>query len=340
MFRRLFPQGEKKTKGKKGKLGTLWTKGLDAHETVKQQSLLEAKRKTKKQAWGMGIISGIAVGIASAVASDPHAGIAPFLFLTMAGGAAWGGWYGLPRRTMKHLHQTPLTTAEIDSLSRTLLGESARSLPERIAVAAAERFNTPLQTADELINAYLTLVAEVIQLEGASARVEDDLRRMLKSLGETMATLPPNPAIPMVDTGRLVAEAEAIFERAKAESDRVIAASLTRQAESLVQQATGAQNAFKIARRTGVLRQELLTQIQTVRSSLPALSRTAVVEGQAGQLGRFAAVADSVADVAREAAALADAQEELAQSYPEAYPYPSVRTTAEEELRQTLRAGG
>ena len=88
----------------------------------------------------------------------------------------------------------------------------------------------------------------------------------------------------------------------------------------------------KLARRTGVLRQEVRAQVEALRAALPTLARTAEAASGLGA-GRFTTLAEQVRGVAREAASVAAAQEELAQAVGA---YPSVRVAEEAPNIQRL----
>jgi hypothetical protein len=342
VFQRLFPRAEEERKPVRvGPLKRQWIKGLSGTEKAHKESLRITRKDAKGNGW---VVSSLVGGISSialfALTQDPHG--PPGLALLFGTGTAWGAAHGLhfgPRRRLQKIHELPLKPAEIDYLHQSVRGSKNKAFPERLVSVVADQLGlrdelrAGMPEPDELVSTYLALVREVLAAENLPERSQDDLRKTIKAIGETMTVLPPPaPVTTNPEEARLlVNEAERLFSRAQDERDSVVAASLARQAEALVQRASAGQNAEKLTRRTRILRQELLAQIETVRASLPTLTQGAVMQGTSLPFAGFAQVADSVADVYREAAALANAQDELYTDLSGAV-YPTARAAAYDEL--------
>jgi hypothetical protein len=238
----------------------------------------------------------------------------------------------LVRRREQQRREKSLTQAEIESLRPA--PQRALDVPAPVAFLAS-LIGRPLpmpKVGDGLEEAFVSLAQQLRALDVSEESVASEFRRTLKALGDAVSDLPPPAELPDIDVADLVVDAETLLIRARRERDDVVAGSLQRQAEATVRRARATTEALKLARRTRTLRQEVLTQIEGCRAALPALARTSGVASGLGT-GRFAALAEQVQGVAREAASVAAAQEELAQavgSY--------VTTTAQPE-QQTLRLG-
>lgn len=242
--------------------------------------------------------------------------------LGLATGAA--GLVHLPRLSVRHLHETPVTDKELGQLLRAVAGPTSPNLGVFEPLAALDPiadFVTkllgvatapppPREVGPE--EAFLTLARALLRLEGLNAENEAALRDTVRTIGDAVSALPDIP-LPEIDPADLVAEARYILRRAEIEHDRVVEASLVRQARALVDQSKAVERTLTLARRTRVLRRELLTQIESLRAALPSLTRAAqVAAGSTAAYGSFQQVADGVRGVAREAASVADAREELA----------------------------
>jgi hypothetical protein len=343
VFQRLFPRAEEEQKVVRvGPLKRRWIKGLSGTEKAHKESLRITRKDAKGNGWVVSGLIGIPSSLATiAILAEGH-GVPVMPFLLMGTGAVLSAAHGLhfgPRRRQYKLHETPLKPNEIDYLHQSVRGSKNQAFPERLVsvvidqLGLRDELRAGMSEPDELVSTYLSLVREVLAAENLPERSQDDLRKTIKAIGETMTVLPPPaPVTTNPEEARLlVNEAERLFSRAQDERDSVIAASLARQAEALVQRASAGQNAEKLTRRTRVLRQELLAQIETVRASLPTLTQGAVLQGTSLPFAGFAQVADSVADVYREAAALANAQDELYTDMAGTV-YPTARAAAYEEL--------
>ena len=355
VFRQLFPRPEAEQKNVRvGLLSRQWLSNVSGTEKAHKESLRVTQKATRGDVWAIGGVLGGTFAITTLMTLVQPQGAPPTIIpLTLTALATTYGMYLGPRKRLQKLHETPLKPTEVDYLYRTLRGEKLRPFPERLVSVVADQLGMTAEGGngsenDELVRAYLALVREVLEAENLSERSQTDLKTTVKQMGEAMTVLPPPASVTnnSEETRLILQEAERVFARAQNERDKVVAASLARQAEALVQRASAGQNAEKISRRTRVLRQELLAQIETVRASLPTLSQGGAVQGQAA-FGGFSHVAESVADVYREAAALADAHEELSQGsvrYPEnefasviGSPYPTARAAAQRELDEDLQ---
>jgi hypothetical protein len=149
-----------------------------------------------------------------------------------------------------------------------------------------------------------------LTIQGLSPTAEAEVRRVLRTIGETVGALPPPDALENEEVADVLGDAEMLAARARREADPVVAESLLRQADASVARARAMENNRKLRRRTQVLREEMLTQIKAVRSLLPSLVSDAATA--ATDFGRFASLAASVQSIASEASSVADAREEVA----------------------------
>jgi hypothetical protein len=182
-----------------------------------------------------------------------------------------------PRLVFRRLHQQPLTAEEIEAL-----------LPE---------------VRDGLERAYLGLVLDTIgqKLPTDAGR---DVRRALQALGEALDRLPPVPA-GFRDTDALRQSALAVLGEARAETDPVARASLLRHSEALERHAHSGDRFNLLARRLSALRRELMAQVEALRSDLSAFGLDVAPDAHVAHL------AEAVRRVAREAAAVATANDEF-----------------------------
>lgn len=208
----------------------------------------------------------------------------------------------------RHLVSHSVSTDELEALRKPV--ERPPSLGQQVFALLLNQ-TLPTSTDETLEDAFLALAGDVLRLETGSAEAESEARSALKALGDAVSDLPAPSALPDVDIADLLADAEILLMRARRERDPVIAGSLERQAEATVRRARALTDAMKLARRTGVLRQEVRSQVEALRAALPTLARTASTASGLGA-GRFTTLAEQVRGVAREAASVAAAQEELA----------------------------
>ena len=134
-----------------------------------------------------------------------------------------------------------------------------------------------------------------------------NIRKTLRRLGEAIENLPSQPTENIfVDAAALRNEATQLAAKAQSGSDPAVAASWERQAEALTRRAETITRTVTLVRRNQTLREEVAAQVKTFQTSLAA------AQINSSQMsGDFAALAVSVAQVAQEADALADACAEL-----------------------------
>lgn len=308
------------TEPRVGRLGRLWTRDMGISEEVNAATLPVAANETQGYTFGVGLGFGwIPLAITAMIGSaflDPAAAIA-------ATGAAGAGWswltgYHLPRRSLRRLHETPVSAEEIE----TLRTSGVPGLPPSLGQMAQKFFrlwNRGVQEvgADELEQAYLALVLDALRSDSIPEAAQPDLRATLRALGDAVFSLPsPSEmeAAGAMDAADLRGDAELLLARARREPDEVVAASLVRQADALLERARAADNVGVMARRTRFLRQELSAQIGALRAALPSFGRAASsTAASRAETSSFTRLAESVRSVAAEAASVAAAHEELHQ---------------------------
>ncbi len=189
-----------------------------------------------------------------------------------------------------------------------LTGVGRRSLVYRKEVNAEEISFVGKGNNEPLMPEYLVVIKTLIALRTLTdALTERNIRQALRSLGAAIEDLPPQPTEGVFgNTASLQADASRLVGEARSETDPAIAASLSRQSEALIRRADTVARTEALVRRNQILRDEVAAQLRAFQTSLAA----AQINGtQAG--GDFAALAESVAQVAQEANALADARAEL-----------------------------
>jgi hypothetical protein len=296
-----------------GFLGRIWSWGSDVPEDVAAATLPLMIDQTGPLVagfgTGVGLIS-LAVILLSAFQPDialPTAGV--------AGALLYGGIVAVPRRSFRRLHDRPVRHEEIEALKggKSKFGEGLVKRPSRgpiMKLFQSMKGSAARRPGDELENEFLTFVQDALTIQGISPTAEAEVRRVLRTIGETVAALPPADAPENEEVGDVLGDAEMLAARARREPDQIVADSLLRQADANVARARAMENNRKLRRRTQVLREEMLTQIRAVRSLLPSLVSDAATA--ATDFGRFATLAASVQSIASEANSVADAREELA----------------------------
>jgi hypothetical protein len=198
---------------------------------------------------------------------------------------------------------------------RALLSARLRRLREQPLTASEIASLLPL-ASDELERSYLTLVMDVSRQEvssqgvpGAEAGARADLREALQALGDAIDRLPIGRSIgserPDIMTEVLRRTAEEMLQAAQAEPDRVVASSLVRQVEALHRRADATTRANTLVRRFGALRQEMAAETEALRAGLAAYYTGA------GDVADLTRLVQSVREVAREAASVTAAVEEV-----------------------------
>jgi hypothetical protein len=293
-----------------GVLGRRWRRGL---EKGGLQITPEAAAATFPLSAGetLGAVYGLGVGTAvfaagTLAAAAGFGDVSPIGAAAALGAGGMGGWLGaltVPQAMLRRLHRRPLTEEEIQAA----LGMVADGpFFQRLAAQILARFGEPGPVAnDPLEKAFLSLALETIRRDVPEA-AQKDIRSALRGLGEAIAGLPPPPAQTSDEAPALRQQAAAFAERAREETDHVVAASWERQAEALERQADAADEANRIARRVRVLRQEMATQIAALRAGLNALDTCLADDAR-----DLAHCAETVRTVASEAVAVARARQEL-----------------------------
>lgn len=167
--------------------------------------------------------------------------------------------------------------------------------------------------SDELAREYFQVVQTLMQISRPQeAQEEVNLRQALHHLGKTMESLPPLPPMDiMADLATLQAKAEGLTAQSHREEDGVIAASLQRQAEALARRAQMIRRMVTLVRRHQTLRDEITIQVKAFQTNLMA----AQIHGSVTSTD-FSDLAASIAQVAQETLALADARAELEATAP------------------------
>lgn len=239
----------------------------------------------------------------------------------------------LPRQNFRRLHTGPVSSDEIKKLK----GSSSRPMTRLLRKMAGEQELAP-DEKDPLTRLYFELAQEVMNLSTAAPETEAEIRRTLRSLGESVARVPLPATTGRDEPADLIADAEMLAARAHREPDTVVAESLLRQADALLVRARALDKDVLRIRRTRVLRDELTAQIEAMRAALPHFTHSTV---QANP--EWEALAESVRGIAQEATALSDAREELAIALNEMIPQTASKTTpvtaATEPTKQIQRLG-
>jgi hypothetical protein len=260
-----------------GLLGRFWARGTGLDDKDAVEAMRRMGSATTSMVAGM-IGASSAIAFPAIVAGmNGHPGVA------LVFGAMWAAMASvgliMPRALLHRWHKTPVTPHEIDEM----LGESH----------------------DELERSYLALVRDALRQEGVTAEAADDVRNSIRALGEAIDRLPPVTTTTAADVATLRREAGLLRTKADAETDAVVGASLSRQAEARERSANAAEKSSLLLRRTAALRDELSAQTESLRLGLVALYSGA---GDVADLSHLAATVRGVAD---EANAVADARAEL-----------------------------
>jgi hypothetical protein len=296
-----------------GFLGRIWSRGSGVPEAVAAATLPLMIDQTGPLVAGFGTGVGlISLGVAVLSAFQPE------IMLSTAGIASvllYGGIIAVPRRSFRQLHERPVCHEEIEALKggKAKFGEGLVKRQPRGAIMKlfqSMKGSAPRRPGDELEQEFLTFVQDALRTQGLSPTAEVEVRRVLRTIGETVAALPAPDAPENQEVADVLGDAEMLAARARRETDPVVAESLLRQADASVARARAMENNRKLRRRTHVLREEMLTQIKAVRSLLPSLVSDAATA--ATDFGRFATLAASVQSIASEADSVSDAREEVA----------------------------
>lgn len=279
----------------------------------------------------------VTMAATSAVGSGLLLGVNQPLYGLIGAVLAGGASYLLvPRWRKKLLHETPVSTAELQRLRpQKTMTQQLPLVPTLMDTIFSTLLGQPLPQPPQkhtLEDAFFELLAEVQELKVAQADNEAELRGTIRTLSDAVASLPPIAPVDEDEITDLVVDAEGLLFKSQREKDPIVAASLHRQAEAAVRRARALKNAAQLARRTRTLREEVYRQIGALRASLPAYTQAS----QSIATGKIQELADSVNQVAQDAASVVAAQEELAHTLA---PEWRVRTTVEEPQVQVQRLG-
>ena len=311
-----------------GPLGRAWNRDLRLRPEVAAATFPSFAEETLARAYVVGAGAGaIGLGAAAWLLGDGHV-FGAALALGAGGVGGWLGAVALPRAALRSLLERPVSESEIEWARGA---EPSPALAwRRLANRLLERLGGGLPPAhgDPLHRAFLDLVQEAIRCDDVPPEAEASVRAALCDLGDAVAGLP----VPVGETDEAIAlrqRAGDLAALARTETDGVVAASLLRQADALLREADAKDAANRQARRVRALRSELAAQIAALRAGLSALGAG---RADAAVLARSA---DTVRGVAREAASLAAAREELDATVPS--PRVAGTAAADEEQRLTLQ---
>ena len=319
-----------------GFLGKYWARGTDISKDAAAKTLPLSSGKTTETAWiafALGFVFTMPF-LLLGTRGVFGAGVGVWAYLLAIAIAtsilAWGSLIALPRHNFRKLHNAPVAHEELEGILEahvpgigSTFGRMAGNILKNIV---GDKYTT--DAPDALETTFLQLARDVMQTANLSSETQMELRATLRSLGNMIAELPPSETKPLEDAADLAEDARILAERAREEPDDLIAASLTRQAEMLLQRARSANRTNLIMRQTRVLRQEFITQMEAIRASLPGLSqRSATGEAQ------FTEIAATVQNIAQQAHSTAEARAELDESLRRPVTKPTQDDT------QTLRVG-
>ena len=325
-------------------IGAYWTRWSDVSRDVTDSAFPIARRSARK------VVSLAVVVGAVAYAIDPRGiDLLPGAWFAASGATAFGG-AGLalwPRRAARRAIDAPPTPKELEKMLRRRArarsgntdpleafvdafgtGGTGSAAKDLLAEALGQLLGTrparpapPQRTPEE---AFLELARDASG-DGAF-RDPDSLRDAIAALGKALHAIPALDP-PGVEAGDLVVEAQVLLRRAANESDPVVEASLMRQARALIDRSKAVEQADALAKRTRVLRGELLARIDSLRSLLPGLRETGAREGADTVLHT---ASEHVRTLEQEGRHLADARRELAEA---------LQGLASNDLPATLRVG-
>ena len=261
-----------------GKMGRFWAKGMELTEEQAALAAPAAAVGAKSYAALSMMLGGAFAIILGLIAGDAvHSSLAGF---SAFGAGMTGLWF---------LGHGPVAQLIFQKSHAALTPREVEDLIER--------------APDDLTRAYLQLVRDAV-LVPTSDETAKSVRAALGALGDALEALPAVVIEPQ-DAGALRDKSRSLAERAAAESDPVIAASLQRQAESVEQRAESQEKSALVARRAATLRDEIFAKIASLRDAIAA-QQTGALDATA-----LAALSESARSVARESQAAAGAADEL-----------------------------
>lgn len=182
------------------------------------------------------------------------------------------------------------------ALGAWLLRNQMRVLHRGVAVQEVKTLREVAR--DDLECAFLDLIADSIELR-LDPKIRPEVVAAFLGIAEAIERLPRVDAA-AVDSTKLREDAALLLQESQAEPDEATAASIRRRAIAHLQQADAADQCRLIGRRSEALREEILAQIQALRTALVTMqSRT----DDHGNLTRLAEAARSLAGEAVNVAA-------------------------------------
>jgi len=269
---------------KLGMLGRLWVKGLgltDQQAAVANGASADATQVT---AWMTSLLGSFFTGMACLIIRKKTG---------LDLGTAWAV-FGASAASLTALGFGPLAQLALRSLHRP--------------IQAAEMEGLIKASDDALESAYLKLVRDAILID-VPTNAETDIRQAIAALGEAIDRLPA-VSMEVMDVTAVRAEATTLRQQAIAEPDRVTSDSLDRRADALERRADAYERSALLTRRAAALHEEILAQIETMRSGLAGHQ---IEAGVGAPTGTFAQLSESARRVAQEAATTADARNEVEQ---------------------------
>lgn len=304
-----------------GRLGRAWSRGMRADPDVLAHTLPMIADQTGPLIGGLGTLIVLAGAVLLALVH-----LTLINALIVLGLMALGLYFSsviLPRRNFRRLHNRPVTWEEVEALKGSIAPKDDLKVTEArgpvMRLFQNLKGSAPRRPGDALEREYLGLVQDAITTQNLSQTAQAEVKRVLQSVGDAVGALPPTKTSDE-EALDVAGDAEMLAARALREGDAVVAASLLRQADANLARARALENNKILARRTHILRDEMIAQVKAVRSLLPALGSDATMA--ATDFGRFASVSASVQSIASEAVSVEAAREELAQEL-----FPEMRTS-------------
>ncbi|MEO7717492.1 MAG: hypothetical protein ABIY70_14930 [Capsulimonas sp.] len=176
--------------------------------------------------------------------------------------------------------------------------------------------------AKDLEVAYSMLLRSVIEAQGLSPSAQRNVHEALIDIGDLVTKLSVSPAPSMTgDPANIQRQADETEERARHESDAVVAASLRRQADTLRGSAVLAGQRSTLRRRREAAQGEVLTQIQAMQVSLESHA----LSGQ-NESGDFEGLSTNIQQIAAEVNSTLNARDEVRSVIDPSYQEPPVNT--------------
>ena len=230
----------------------------------------------------------------------------------LVGGHSWGFLFFLfiPLMRFKGQHK-------IQGVMNNVRSGLDRNTPVTLAEADALGAGTePLEAG------YSELLRTVLGAQSLSPSAQRNVHESLRDIGDLVAKLSGDPfSSIMTDPVKIQRQAEETEERARLETDPVVAASLQRQSETLRGSAALAGQRATLRRRREAARGEVVTQIQSMQVSLE--SHTLSGEGEQSD---FAGLSASIQQIAAEVNATLSAREEVRSAIDPRYQEPPQNT--------------